>query len=194
MIVSHVYRFVLVTPPKTASTSLHAFLSQPPFRRRPWEPAIGDQHSAAIPDNCTDYLTVTCWRHPLDREVSLWAHSQSEASRATDHTEPMTFAEFVHDFQPTAKPFYSWSQARWLGSIRIDAVLRFGHLGRDLMTLAPVVSALREGHGLQPLRHLNTTHHASALDLYTGELRKIVHDRFADDLETACQTRSPWLP
>ena len=99
MIVSCAYRFVLVTPPKTASTSLHTFLSQPPFCPQRWTPAIGDQHSAAIPEDGRDYLAVTCWRHPLDREISLWAHSQSPASRHHDQTEPMTFAEFVHDFQ-----------------------------------------------------------------------------------------------
>lgn len=182
MIVSHAFGFVLVTPPKTASTSLHRFLSQPPFCASPWTSEKSDQHSADIPKGCADYLVITTWRHPLDREVSLWGHSQSQASRERDHIRPMTFAEFVHDFQPTAWPLYSWSQKRWRGGAEADVVLRFDSLYKDLMAARPVGKARGEGFNLKPLLHMNATDHPPPSRLYTPDLERIVLERFAEDL------------
>jgi hypothetical protein len=45
MIVSHRWRFVYIGPPKTASTALHHWLSQPAFCEKRWSPEPQDQHS-----------------------------------------------------------------------------------------------------------------------------------------------------
>lgn len=182
MIVSHQYKFVLITPPKTGSTSLHTFLSQQPFCERPWEPVPDSQHSAEIPAGCEDYDIITCWRHPLDREVSLWGHSQSSESLRVDEHGPFSFDHFVREWQPNATPFYRDSQTTWLAGIRPTIVLRFSHMAADLMQCRPVKDAITAGRRLKPIQALNRSQHPHWRRCYTPELREIVLQRFAGDL------------
>lgn len=181
MIISHRYKFILITPPKTASTSLHAFLSQKPFCGEPWSPAAGDQHFAAIPGGCEGYEVITCWRHPLDREVSLWGHSQSKASKKAEGHGEFSFEHFVREWQPSAGRFYAGSQKEWLNGIEPSTVVRFTHLHQDLMQLRPVKEAGREGFPLRPIKILNRSKHPHWRRCYTPGLKRIVLQRFADD-------------
>ena len=87
MIVSHTYKFAIVTPPKTASTTLHEWLIAPPFCDRHYPPPDQRKGQHDTPEPLPgDYTVAFSWRNPLDREVSLWAHSQAETSRKKDGT------------------------------------------------------------------------------------------------------------
>jgi len=118
MIVSHRWRFVYIGPPKTASTALHRWLSQPAFCARRWTPDRRDQHSIQIPKEARGYVVFASVRNPFDRAVSLWAHSQTQPSLMADDCWPMSFEEFVLEYQPQAGWFYSMSQSELLAPVR----------------------------------------------------------------------------
>jgi hypothetical protein len=159
MIISHRWRFVYVGPPKTASTTLHHWLSQPTLCDQRWTPDRQDQHSVVIPAEVRDYFTFASIRDPLDRAVSLWAHSQSPASLAGGGVWPMSFEEFVLEFQPQASWFYRLSQAELLAPVRLDGVVRVERLEEDLRRLPPIAAAGRAGEVLEPLPRFNETSH-----------------------------------
>lgn len=184
MIVSHLRQFLYFGPPKTATTSLHRWLSQPLFCRRRWTPAQGDQHAARVLAGCEEYFRFASIRHPLDREVSLWAHSQSRASREQG-TPALTFCEFVA-WQPTASWFYRTGQAEILRGVRLDAVVRFDRLAEDLAGLPPIAPLILGYPGFEPLERLNCqgeqppwrTHY----EAHPG-LAEAVAERFAADVD-----------
>jgi hypothetical protein len=65
MIIDHAREIVIVTPPKTGSTSLHAVLPQ--YRL--------NQHRIGIPPNArSQYKIAITARHPFPRIVSMWAY------------------------------------------------------------------------------------------------------------------------
>jgi hypothetical protein len=184
VIVSHKYKFIVLLPPKTASTSLHHFLSQPAFCEKRWDTSLKDQHAAMIPEGCEDYTTVTCWRNPLDRNISLWRHSQTQIAFQNDDSYPMDFDRFVKVYQPRAKlKFYRKSQAFWMNGIHFDVTWDFGDLRRDLMSFGPVVDA-KKSCELEPLQRMNQTEHDLWDTYYTPELEDIVNERFAEDWES----------
>ena len=101
MIISHTYKFAIVTPPKTASTTLHEWLIAPPFCDHHYPPPSKRKEQHDTPDGLDDHYTVAvAWRDPRDREVSLWAHSQSATSRRHDRT-PETHLRRVCPRLPT---------------------------------------------------------------------------------------------
>lgn len=184
MIISHTYKFAIVTPPKTASTTLHEWLIAPPFCDHHYPPPSKRKEQHDTPDGLDDHYTVAvAWRDPRDREVSLWAHSQSATSRKHDRTPKLTFAEFVLDYQPEAIPFYSASQAWWISRLpRVDYVIRQDNLQADTTNFPPIHKAITAGHMLRAMPRLNTTRHRPWREHYTPELERIVQERFADDL------------
>jgi hypothetical protein len=159
VIISHRWRFVYVGPPKTASTTLHYWLSQPALCDERWKPERQDQHSVVIPPEVEDYFTFASIRDPLDRAVSLWAHSQGAASLAAGEAWPMGFEEFVLEFQPNASWFYRLSQAELLAPVRLDGVVRFERLEEDLFRLPPIAAAVGAGEVLERVPWLNCTGH-----------------------------------
>jgi len=181
MIISHRWRFVYVGPPKTASTTLHHWLSQPAFCDERWTPDRQDQHSVVIPPEVQDYFTFASVRDPLDRVISLWAHSQSPASLAGGWVWPMNFEEFVLEFQPQASWFYRLSQAELLAPVRLDAVVRFERLEQDLFRLPPIVAAVGAGEVLEGVPWLNRTGRRPWEEQGTARLDQILAHRWADD-------------
>jgi len=183
MIISHRCRFVYLSPPKTASTSLHHWLSQPSFRVQRWKPRKQhDQHSVDIPEDCRGYFTFASVRHPLDRNVSLWSHSQSNTSLRHDNSWPMDFEEFLLVYQPKASWFYQRSQVELLTPVRLDAVVRFDRLEEDLFSLPPIAAVIKSGKPLEPLPILNSTKHARWQELCTPELATVIMERHGEDV------------
>jgi len=125
-------------------------------------------------------------RNPFDRAVSLWAHSQTQPSLMADDCWPMSFEEFVLEYQPRASWFYRLSQSELLAPVRLDAMVRFDHLREDLHRLPPIAAALRAGEVLEPLRWLNKTSHRPWRELYTASLAEMVGYRWRLDLDL-CQ-------
>jgi len=175
-----------VCPPKTASTSLHRFFSQKPFRDQIYKPQQEkNQHDMDIPDRCKKYGILTCWRDPLDRELSLWKHSQGKWERENG-VPKLTFEEFVRDWQPISpKPFFKDRQVDYLRRLpkwaKITCLFRFDKLGKQIPNCRPVRQAIKNGFELEHLLNLNQTKHGSVEWHYTKELKEIVRERFADD-------------
>jgi len=183
VIISHRWRFVYIGPPKTASTALHHWLSQPAFCAERWTPDRRDQHSIQIPKAAEDYFTFASVRNPFDRAVSLWAHSQSQPSLLADDCYPMSFEEFVLEHQLRAGWFYSMSQSEFLAPVRLDGLVCFDRLEEDLHRLPPIAAALGAGDPLEPLHRLNETRHPPWQELCTSRLVDAIVYRWKADWE-----------
>jgi len=183
MIVSHSYKFVIVGPPKTASTTLHQWLIAPPFCDHHYPPPAERKGQHDAPEGLDDYAMALAWRDPLDREVSLWAHSQSPRTREVEKTPELTFAEFVMDWQPSAIWFYNRPQAWWVRQMpRVDHVIRFNQLLPDVKAFLPIAAAIAGGHFLRPMPRLNATRHKPWREYYTPAIKRVVRERFSEDL------------
>ena len=186
MIVSDTYRFVLISPPKTASTSLHRFLSQKPFRATKYKPSVElNQHDTDIPERCRDYHIVTCWRDPLDRNISLWRHSQS-AWELKHGIPKLSFEEFIREYQETSKrTFFREGQAYYYKRMpkwaKFTKIFQFTKLNLEIKKFQPIMQAWKDGYSLTELGRSNRTYHGTVEEHYTEELKKIVIERFRDD-------------
>ena len=175
MIVSHKLRFAYAGPPKTATTSVHAWLQQPVLGSKPWLKAKhGYQHRFA--DHPSEYYRFATVRHPLDRAVSLWMHSQ-RGGRDGGLPE-MTFTEFV-DWLPNAPPFYSAPQVDYLTNARIDSLVYCEALEAELLRLPPLAGI----DGLDSIPRLNGTSHHPWWTYYTPEIETAVREHFRVDFE-----------
>lgn len=180
MIISHARKFVYYGPPKTASTSLHYWLSQPTLCTEKWNPKKQDQHNTDISVDACDYFAFASVRHPLDRCVSLWSHSQSDAS-VRSGVPIMSFEEFIRDYQEFAIKFYKDSQSEILRYVRVDGYVRFEQLKDDLFSMSPILSLRCRNIWLEDLPHMNKTNHLPWKELICSELELIIRDRWAED-------------
>jgi len=158
-------------------------LSQPAFCAKRWSPENLDQHSILIPEEAEGYFVFASVRNRFDRAVSLWAHSQTQPSLRADDCYPMSFQEFVPEYQPQATWFYRLSQSELLAPVRLDAVVRFDHLEEDLFGLLPIATAVQTGKELEPLPRLNRTSHRPWQELCTSRLRAVIVYRCGMDLD-----------
>jgi hypothetical protein len=175
LIISKRHRFVYLAPPKTASTTLHRWLSQPAFCDERWTGNF--QHDTAIPDWARDYFTFASVREPVARAVSLWAHSQAPAARECGIPQ-MTFRQFVLEYQPKATWFYRAGLCELLAGVRLDAVVRVEYLTVDLFRLPPVVTS---GAILEPLPRMNALQHADPWVVADTELAEVIYSRWRGD-------------
>lgn len=158
MLICHSRRWVYVGPPKTASTTLHQWLSQPAL----WDAASDEkldgpdqQHLAEIPPGCREYLIVFSCRDEAERTRSLWRHHLAAARRG-EH-QLLSWPEFLRWRANQAGYFYGWDHQRYAHTAgRIDERIAFERLRRDALRL-PFVAAAGE---LQPLPHLNVNRQA----------------------------------
>lgn len=183
MIISHRYRFVIVTPPKTGSTTLHNWFIREPFCDWEWEKLESKkgQHDSHIPEECKDYLIGFSWRWVLERNVSLWKHAQNEVGKQ------LSFEQYVKEFQPTcSKPFHTRSQESFL-PLRVDYLFRVHRLDEDILNFPPVLQAAKEHSITTPIPKMNRTKHDFFLTYYTPELKRIVLQRFPNDSRIATE-------
>ncbi|HUY92487.1 MAG TPA: sulfotransferase family 2 domain-containing protein [Pirellulales bacterium] len=178
MIVSFLRRFVYFGPPKTASTSLHEWLSQPLLCDQPWRPESGDQHDARPPAEASEFFAFASIRNPYSRAVSLWRHRLGSGATENPPVPQLSFADFLA-WLPNASDFYARSQAWWLAGAMLDFLLPFERIERvlDLPPIAPLKSSLL------PLPHRNATSHAPWPSYYDSVLAESVYRYFRDDFE-----------
>jgi len=105
-----------------------------------------------------------------------------------DDCWPVSFEEFVLEYQPRASWFYRLSQSELLAPVRLDAVVRFDRLEQALYRMPPIAAALEAGHVLEPLPRLNETSHRPWQELCTPRLSNIIAYRWSADLDF-CQAR-----
>lgn len=132
-------KLLLLTPPKTASESLHQALC-----RELWggyhgvgpDPLsyTGYSHTACVrPDQAHTWRVLGTVRHPLDRLVSLWHHYQR--GEAYHGRAGMDFRWFVGDVCADVAAIHAWfrlTAAEHLAACAIDGVLHTERLQADL--------------------------------------------------------------
>ena len=177
MIVSHPLRFIYAGPPKTATTSLHEWLRQPRLQAEPWTPDQTSQHSFETAPAGPEYYRFATVRHPFDRTVSLWRHSQIGGIK-DGGLSAMSFAEFIA-WVPDAPRFYSAPQADYLADAQIDSLVYYEALEADLLRL-PFLAGLLN---LDPIPIRNPTRHDPWYTYYTPELDAAVREHFQVDFD-----------
>jgi hypothetical protein len=178
MIVSFLRQFAYVGPPKTASTSLHEWLSQPLLCERLWNPKQGDQHESQVPPEARGFFTFASIRNPYSRAVSLWCHGLASGEMDRPPIPRFEFPEFVERL-PDAAKFYGASQTEWLSGIQLDAVLRIERIEEilDLPPFSPLKNAL------EPIPRLNFTEHEQWQRYYDRRLAEMIFRHFREDFD-----------
>lgn len=195
MVINHKMRWVFISPPKTASTTLTSLLVE----QHGGEVHAG-RHCVRIPPECVDYLIIVSVRNPYTRAQSLYRHRVLQLCRQQfDTNDPrrqlrsmenprdlLEFADFVTQLQSGGVgPFYAFSLSRWLRPVpRVDAVLHVESLRLDLFAL-PFVNSTPE------IPHRNRTDGLTCLDVdYTPQTARGVQEwagadfaQFGYDLE-----------
>jgi hypothetical protein len=137
MVVNHARRWVLITPPKTGSTSLTYLFSFPPFAGECATmgepgPNLSDQHETRIPEACAGYLVIASVRNPYARAVSLYHHRRRTMPGAPGTA---SFAAFAEGLGGYGDPFFDWPLTRWLEGLRVDRLIRQECLEADVRAL-----------------------------------------------------------
>lgn len=122
MILLYNKQIAIITPPKTASTTLLTTLCLPPYYGTlcigPSGPESNyyDQHSIIVPPAGFVWKKVAIVRHPLQRFVSLWGHLAKE--QVLKFEKVISIEEFADVISNKLHPFYfyQWNQNDILGS------------------------------------------------------------------------------
>jgi hypothetical protein len=138
-------RIVIVTPPKTASDTLHRVLCAPPWYGvavvGPHHGVI-DKHYPHVPNEAFGFRVLLAVRHPLDRLVSLWHHRCRLAAYFGEATE--TFECFARNVAAGQSGCWLWQTTidELIGPQRIDGLLRAESLTADLTAAGLTVDSL----------------------------------------------------
>lgn len=167
MLINREAGWLIVTPPKTASTSLSRHFA---------ELYSGHQHDHDLPADWTGRVYVTC-RNPFDRAVSLWQHRLYDLQRVVGGKIPELaqrhgFADFLAE-RPSLNEFFG-PQSFWVGNLRRDGELHTETLDADLRA-AGLLS------GDEQLPRYNRTKHDPYESYYTPELAERVAQDFSSD-------------
>lgn len=179
MIVSRLRQFVYIAPPRTASETLHVWLTQPILCEYAWARDSATWHSGYVPEDARSFFKFASVRNPYDRAVSLWKFSQiTEPGKTPDVPALDTFTEFL-DWMPSELTFYSVTQSQVVGETMLDAIVRFEEL-RSVRELPPITPFKDQ---LEELPHLNKTDRECWSEYYTPQLIEKVRAHFAEDFE-----------
>ena len=176
-------RIVILTPPKTASDSLHRALCSGyggvMVVGDSMYPGNVDKHTTKIPNEASGFKVLATVRQPLDRLVSLYCHYARTESEFYGRWS-MAFWEFVNrvvrDRRVTGFPvdaMYCLTQAQHLNGITTDGLLRCESLEADLVTHGIDVRLTRE----------NTSHRRPWRDYFDAGLLATVQPWAAPDCE-----------
>jgi hypothetical protein len=139
MIVFPVEQLLIMTPPHTASKSLHLACGEQ--AEAIWQ--VGptpdgenyDHHTVAIANHQCDWNRVVVVRNPFDRAIGLWHHLVEWNARHGDGC--ISFDEFATWISRGCQLswMYTTTICDWLGDVQFDSVLRFEQLEEDLNKL-----------------------------------------------------------
>jgi len=188
MIINHDHRFVYIGLPKTASTTMHRWLTQPALSPAPWTPEGQDQHAFAIPPGASGYFVFATVRNPYDRAVSLWRHSQM-SGRKRGCPELPTFSAFLNWLSaegpapPGREVFYTMRL-----SDRIPPTATA--LPIERLSSVCLLSPFRTlDDQLAPLPRLNRTRHRPWGEYYNDDAESMIWRLFQPDFERFGYTR-----
>lgn len=134
MIVLPNYKLVIITPPKTGSTTLHRVLCNDKFGGVAvyGSSVIANNYDHHVTGTCDGYKVLVSVRHPLDRLVSLWFHyvrDESFYGRASPAF--WLFANFVGR-KEVLPNFYLFNISNYVKPLKNYSVIRLEHLTEDL--------------------------------------------------------------
>jgi len=153
MVINQKERWVFISPPKTASTTLTEVLTT-----QCGGVAREGRHAVRLPAECSDFLIFASVRNPYHRAQSLFRHrwlqlcrqqmdtkNPREALRGMKNPEELlTFADFIAQIHETdLAPFYTFTLSRWLQRVpHVDALIHVERLEYDVSALPFVKNAL----------------------------------------------------
>lgn len=131
MILFYDKQTAIITPPKTASTTLlHSLCNHPYYGifcigpSGPKENFYIDHHSVICPQAGFIWKKIAIVRHPLQRLVSLWGHLAKE--QLMNLKKPISIDEFVDVISNNKHPFYFY---QWnLNKILVDNDYQIVHI------------------------------------------------------------------
>ena len=109
MILLYDKQIALITPPKTASTTLLTTLCSYPYNGilcigPSNDPSYYDQHSIILPPAAFGWKKIATVRHPLQRFISLWGHLARD--QVLKFEKIASLEEFVNIISNKLHPFY----------------------------------------------------------------------------------------
>src|SRR5262245_27866248 len=186
MIVLPRHRLVIVTPPKTASSSLHECLCTSAFGGifvlgpQGDGPGPYEHHTGWIPWNYTEYRIVIVVRNPYTRFLSLYDHACAYAQPGEEW--PGSIDHFAASlWESDSHWFYRWSLSQFADGI---------HSGRDGQPLAISGWVKTEDleHGLQSygvevvVPRINASKSSSRAPL-TNSIRSLIEAQWVCDFQ-----------
>lgn len=175
MIVCQRQKLIVITPPKTGSTSLHNELCRsapdclPVYTLDP-EGSVS-KHGVVVPVEfaTVGYRVAVVVRDPLDRLVSQYTHwSNWQTSQGLAAPSLLDFLT-----SPPDSFVFGWNLTRTLAGVRYDTVWRLETLNKHL-----------DAEGLPTVGRSNASWHRATNELLTGELKRLALERSADDNST----------
>ena len=188
MRISHKYKFIFISAPKTGSESIRAAL----------DPSSDIQSSAGMYAHHKTYAQIlidfnyakdyTCFgfsRNPWDRCVSHWFHIKKHAQNNKHYYGDRcrqilkTISCFKHYLlsENVLRPCFNWFSSNNL-DIDVDFVGKLENLEEDFNIVCDKIGIPR-----QELPHKNKTKHKHYTEYYDEETREIVAQKYARDIE-----------
>lgn len=187
--ISHIKKFVLISPPKTASVSLTDALKhvidikqiipqiEGCYDYIESDNSLPAKHKTAedYKNNITDYHVTGCVRNPFDRLVSWWKWIPKFDNRFAG----CTFEEFLtHKITslPIFNPQFDFFTINSV--VKTDTIIRFESLQQDFDTFCTTVGIDRIS-----LPVMNNSNRVSYTEYYNDTTYKIVAEKYAKDIE-----------
>jgi hypothetical protein len=189
--ISHEYKFILITPKKTGSTSLtSALLPYCDVKKINQESSqcfnifdefttksnkYGSKHITIQKvqrglnkrqKDIKDFLKIGVVRNPFSRVISFW--------RWSGKFNNLSFSDFLKYKKP---PEY-FSSFVLNGEFVMDCVIKFENLQQDFNIVCDKIGVPR-----QELPHTNKSKHKHYTEYYDEETKQIVAERYAKDIE-----------
>jgi hypothetical protein len=180
MIISDKWKFVYYGLPRTGSTALHHWLTQPALCDTPWG---GDQtyeryHVYRPPEYAADYFAFASVRSPYTRVSSLWwVYHQWHERFGTP--ECRTLREFLAWLsEDCGDPFFQ-PQAELLRDTRLDGYVKLESI-HSVVELPPFAGLKGE---LRPVPWLNESEEWVRTHGVDAECMRIIEDLYGKDFE-----------
>ena len=186
--ISHTHKFIFTHIPKTGGSSVHSSLND-------YFESGQRMHNDLEKDlkKCSnDYFKFAFVRNPWEQVVSayhyVWYSDIMEWWRVGSRSKPWSFKKWIksrHFTRPNGwkkNRCYRGNQLCWIstrdGDLLADFIGRFENLQEDFNIICDKI-----GIPQQELQHKNATKHKCYTEYYDDETRKIVAEKYAEDIE-----------
>ena len=185
MIVSHKFKFALLEPKKTGTSSLRSMLTQ--NSNVMYDTQIDDltlrhaglgKMSPEIEDMIKGYHIVSISRNPWARLVSFY-HWQRDIAKVDLLANQLSFLDWLEKFRVSDEIESCWHKGcDSNGAQLVNQFIRTEHLQADLNVMCDNVGMER-----MKMRRLNKSDHLHYSHYYNDEARDRAAEVYADDIE-----------